>query len=309
MTTRKASPSTPAPPQEASGDDARQGVPLLNSEQVAEFVGRGFLRFEAIVPDEINALALEELKNKPTDRIVSPLEPELPRYGSRLSEHFVDSPGIGAFLRMPEVQGVIESLVGPDPYYDHHAVHIRRPGTPTQPLHADGIVDTRAAFDIMLMYYPEAVTAIGGGTLIVPGSHLRQVDLSNIARYQNVAGFVLTECPAGSVMVLHQGLWHCGRRSRSEAVRYMFKIRLNARVEQVRLWDTSDLDDPQVRERIRQRFYSREPWFEEASGHVEEVLRTALFRRLCADPSFDEVEARLSRLETQKSPRLRELLP
>lgn len=287
----------------------KAGSALLNSEQVAEFVSRGFLRFDAIVPEEINEIALEELRNRPTTRVVSPLDPELPRAGTRLSEHFVGSRGIGAFLGLPKVQGIIESLVGPDPYYDHHAVHVRRPGAPTQPLHADGIVDTRSAFDVQLMYYPQPVTALGGGTLVVPGSHLRQVDLSNIARYQNIAGQVFTECPAGSVMVLHHGIWHCGRRSRTDAERYMFKLRLNARVEQVRLWDTSDLDDEQVRARIRERFYSREPWFEEASGHLEEVQRTALFRRLCADSSFGEVESRLGRLENQKTPRMRDLLP
>jgi hypothetical protein len=300
---------TITPIRSTDSDQGKSGAPLLNSEQVAEFVSRGFLRFDAIVPPALNEIALEELKNKPSNRIVSPFDPELPRAGTRLSEHFVGSPGLGALLRLPEIQGIIESLVGPDPYYDHHAVHVRRPGTPSQPLHADGIVDTRAAFDIQLMYYPQPVTAIGGGTLVVPGSHLRQVDLSNIARYQNVAGAVLTECPAGSVMVLHHGIWHCGRRSRTETERWMFKIRLNARVEQVRLWDTSDLDDPQVRERIQERFYSREPWFEEASGHVEEVLRTALFRRLSGDPSFGEVEQRLGRLENQVSPRMRDLLP
>lgn len=300
---------TVTPIRSTDSDRGSSGAPLLNSEQVAEFIGRGFLRFDAIVPEAINEIALEELKNKPSNRIVSPFDPELPRAGTRLSEHFVGSPGLGAFLRLPEIQGIIESLVGPDPYYDHHAVHVRRPGTPSQPLHADGIVDTRAAFDIQLMYYPQPVNAIGGGTLVVPGSHLRQVDLSNIARYQNVAGQVLTECPAGSVMVLHHGIWHCGRRSRTDAERWMFKIRLNARVEQVRLWDTSDLDDEQVRQRIQERFYSREPWFEEASGHVEEVLRTALFRRLSGDPSFGEVEQRLGRLENQVSPRMRDLLP
>jgi hypothetical protein len=297
--------STGAPT--AGSDEAP--LPLLSSEQIAEFVTLGFLRFDALVPEEINAVALEELKNKPSDRIVSPFDEELPRAGSRLSEHFRNSPGIGAYLSLASVRGIIESLVGPDPFYDHHAVHARRPGTPSQPLHADGIVDTRSAFDIQLMYYPQAVTAVGGGTMVVPGSHLRQVDLSNIARYQNLAGQTYMEGPAGTVLVLHHGIWHCGRRSRSDLVRYMFKIRLNPRVEQVRLWDTSDLDDPAVRERIRQRLYSREAWFEEASGHIEEMQRTALFRRLSGDSGFEEVEFRLGRLEFQQSPRMRDLLP
>lgn len=285
------------------------GSVLLNSEQIAEFVTSGFLRFDGLVPDEINAVVLEELRNKVSERIVSPFDPELPRPGTRLSEHFQNLPGIQAYLSLPSVRGIIDSLVGPDPFYDHHAVHARRPGSASQPLHADGIVDIRSAFDIQLMYYPQAVTALGGGTMVVPGSHLRQVDLSNIARYQNLAGQMYMEGSAGSVLAMHHGLWHCGRRSRTDAVRYMFKVRLNPRVEQVRLWDVSDLDDPKVRERIRERLYSREAWFEEASGHVEEIQRTALFRRLSGDASFEEVEFRLARLENQQIPRMRDLLP
>jgi Phytanoyl-CoA dioxygenase (PhyH) len=282
---------------------------LLSSEQVAEFITKGFLRFDAIVPEEINAVALGELKSPGVERVVSPFDPEPHLAGTRLSAHFATTPGLRAFLDLPSVQGIIESLVGPDPVYDHHAVHVRRPGTPSQLLHADGIVDLRAAFDIELMYYPQAVTALGGGTMVVPGSHLRKIQLSDIARYQNLAGQEYLECPRGSMLVIHQGLWHCGRRNRTDNVRHMFKIRLNPRVEQVRLWDTSDLDDPAVRKRIRELFYSREPWFEGASGHLEQVQRTALFRRMSGDLAFDEVEARLARLENRSSPLLRELLP
>jgi hypothetical protein len=282
---------------------------LLNSDQIAEFITRGFLRFDAIVPEDINAIALGELQSPALERVVSPFDSEPHVAGTRLAEHFATTPGIRAYLELPAVRGIIESLVGPDPIYDHHAVHVRRPGAASQLLHADGIVDLRAAFDIELMYYPQAVTAQGGGTMVVPGSHLRQIQLSDIARYQNVAGQEYLECPPGSVLVMHQGLWHCGRRTRTETVRHMFKLRLNPRVEQVRLWDTSDLDDPAVRQRIRERFYSREPWFEGASGHLEQVQRTALFRRMSGDVTFDEVEGRLARLENRSSPLLRDLLP
>ena len=36
-------------------------VPLLTTDQMASFVSRGFLRLDAVVPDDINAQALEEL--------------------------------------------------------------------------------------------------------------------------------------------------------------------------------------------------------------------------------------------------------
>ena len=36
-------------------------VPLLTTDQMASFVARGFLRLDAVVPDEVNRQALEEL--------------------------------------------------------------------------------------------------------------------------------------------------------------------------------------------------------------------------------------------------------
>jgi hypothetical protein len=36
-------------------------APLLTTDQMASFVARGFLRFDAVIPDDINQQALEEL--------------------------------------------------------------------------------------------------------------------------------------------------------------------------------------------------------------------------------------------------------
>jgi hypothetical protein len=281
---------------------------LLSTEAMAEFVSRGFLRFDGLIDAHINDLAVAELQaasgaNPPPGFPSSRYEP-----GIRLADCFTESSGVGAMLRSPAVRGIIASLVGAEPSYDHHAVHVRVPGPPSQPLHGDAIIDTRAAFDIQLMYYPQDVTAVGGGTLLVPGSHFRQINEQDIARYQNLAGQVRLECPAGTVLVLHHGLWHCGRRNRTDAVRYMFKVRLNPREEQVRLWDTSDVDDPLVQQRVRRTLSINEPWYEGATGRIEQVQRATLYRRLSGDPTF-QVEYWLGRLGNQSHPRFRELLP
>jgi hypothetical protein len=78
----------------------------------------------------------------------------------------------------------------PEPFYDHHAVHVVGPGTPAGNLHADVVIDTRAAFDVNPTYYPQRVLLTGGPTLVVPGSHFRQINGVDIARYQNLAGQV-----------------------------------------------------------------------------------------------------------------------
>ena len=214
---------------------------LLSSVQMARFVARGSLRLDAVVPAEMNTEGLTVL----ADGV-----PPVP-YGTPLSE------GVrGGLLRppgcwtLPQVAGALRSLVGPEPTVDHHAVHVREPrGGDAQPLHGDAIIDVRPdAFDVQLMYYPQAVTLEMGGTLSVPGSHLRRINESDTGRYQNLRGQDRLVCPAGTVVFLHHGLWHGGRRNDSDMVRYMFKIRFNPTVRQQRLWDTSDLERPAGRD-------------------------------------------------------------
>lgn len=300
--------SATAPAALGQGGAGRNG--LLSTEQVAEFVARGFLRFDGLIPDELNRVALAEMsgQHELDGRRLPAFPTRRYRSGTRLEDCFTASPGIGAILRYPALQAIIASLVGPHPFYDHHAVHLRQPGPPSQALHGDAIIDTRAAFDIQVMYYPEKVTAAGGGTLLVPGSHFRQINEADIARYQNLAGEVLLEAEAGTILVLHHGMWHCGRRNRTDRSRYMFKLRLNPSVPQVRLWDAADLDDPEVLERVRHRLSESQPWYEGPTARLEQVQRAALFRQLSGDRNF-QVEYWLGRLENQAQPRLADLLP
>jgi hypothetical protein len=283
---------------------------LLSSEEMAEFVARGFLRFDALVPADINDRVLSDMRSR-TSGEGSDLTVGVQHYPwrSTLSECFYREPALQEVVSLPRVAGIIESLVGPEPYYDHHAVHVRGPGAAGGNYHGDAVIDARAAFDLLLMYYPQRVAPGGGPTVVVPGSHLRQVNSIDIARYQNIVGQVYAECPPGTVFALHHGIWHCATRNRSEDVRYMVKFRFAPRVEQVRLWDTGDLEDVPVRARVVELLDGREPWFESSAGFVEKLQRTALFRRLCGDPGFEEAEPWLGRLENQARPLLRELLP
>ena len=269
---------------------------------MAEFVARGVLIFEGLVPDEINSIASAELADER-----SRLRYRYPR-GSGLDACFGDYAGVSAAIGLPAVQGVISSLVGPDPVYDHHAVHSRLPGDPSQQLHADAIIDLRAAFDIQLMYYPDEVGPDAGGTLLVPGSHFRRINERDIGRYQNMVGQIGLSCPSGTIAVLHHGLWHCGRRNRTDQTRYMFKLRLGARANQVRLWDTSDLLDEAVQARVEDLLGRPEPWYEAPTARLEQLQRAALWRRLTGDPEF-QVEYWLGRLENQRQPRLADLVP
>jgi hypothetical protein len=248
---------------------------LLTSVQMAHFVAAGSLRMDAVVPDDMNRQAIGVLN----DGI-----PGVP-FGTPLSDAFVESEFVQRFLQLPEIAGAIHSLVGPNPTVDHHAVHVRPANEgEAQSLHGDAIIDVRPdAFDIQLMYYPHDVTLEMGGTLSVPGSHLRRISGGAIGRYQNLLGQDRLVCPAGTVLFLHHGIWHAGRKNDSDVDRYMFKIRLNPTVRQVRLWDLTDLDDPEVARELDQSF----PWYGGPAGGLERYTRLRLWQALLGDDSYD----------------------
>ncbi|MAS33378.1 MAG: phytanoyl-CoA dioxygenase [Anaerolineaceae bacterium] len=278
---------------------------MLNSLQMAEFVARGMLRFDELVPNEINQAVMDAI-----DAGTITSHPA----GTPLSECYPEPSPIGQVLRMPEVQGIIQSLVGPDPLFDHHAIHVRKPYEgKAQGMHGDSIIDTRMHFDVQLMYFPHDVPLEMGGTLVVPGSHFRRINEMDIARYQNFSGQVPMVCKAGSLLALHHGIWHCGRQNKTDKMRYMYKIRLNPRVRQYRLWNTDDLEEmtkqPQTifagekRSDVQAILAKQEPWFENGEGRLEIVNRIKMWRFLTGDDNFD-VHYWLTRLENMPENRM-----
>jgi ribosomal protein S27AE len=276
---------------------------LLTTNQMAEFVARGFLRFDELVPDEINQAVMREIDEGGIEAAPA---------GTPLSQCYPSPSAVGRMLHMPQVEGIIQSLVGPDPLFDHHAVHVRMPNEDSaQGMHGDSIIDTRMAFDVQLMYFPHDVPLEMGGTLVVPGSQYRRINEMDIARYQNFAGQIPMVCKAGTVLALHHGIWHCGRQNKTDRMRYMFKIRLNPRVRQLRLWNTDDL--PAAGASQRKAIFTKdtndvmdvqtilgrgESWFEDATGRLEIVNRIKMWRHLTGDDTFD-VHYWLTRLENQ----------
>ena len=262
---------------------------LLNTKQMAQFVAAGFLRFDELVPDEINRAACAEM------------ETGVPRgrAGAPLSELWTDA-AIGRVVRLPQIQGIIHSLVGPDPLYDHHAVHtVDAHHEHGQIWHADAIIDTRLHFDIQLFYFAHDTPREMGGTMFLPGSIYRRVSESDIARYQNFLGQMPMVCKAGTVAVAHHGIWHCAQPNLTGRKRYMFKLRLNPTVRQKKLWNTDDIDDAEIPGLLNanHRWYGNEV-------RLEVVNRIKLWRFLTGDENYD-VSYWLSRLENAPENELR----
>jgi ectoine hydroxylase-related dioxygenase (phytanoyl-CoA dioxygenase family) len=307
---------------------------LLDSHQMATFVARGFLRFDAVVPDAINRTFLDALgRVDATDvrqmrawyaRMMGSDAVPVVGAGTPLGDAYpADSP-LRALLELPLVSGAIQSLVGRRPAFDHHFLHVAFPPAfyaatgarqIAQHYHQDSTIDPRTAFDIQLMYYPHDVTADMGGTRWLPGSHLRVVSEAAIARYQNVRGQQHVVCPAGTLLILHHGIWHGGGINRSDRLRYMFKIRMCPTERQQRLWDTRDLpagDTPQRpifwtgtganpgsnQHDIAAILTRSEPWHEADTGRLEFVNRIKLWRHVTGDAAFD-ADYWLTRLENE----------
>jgi hypothetical protein len=303
---------------------------LLTSIQMATFAARGFLRFDAVVPDEVNRSFLALVDDVSAAEVSSIREhygrimagsaiPRIPA-GVPLSRAYAPDSPIGRMLDLPVVRGSIDSLVGPEPSFDHHFLHLTYPPEfyraegrepVAQHYHQDSTIDPRRAFDIQLMYFPHEVTAAMGGTRFLPGSHLRIVSEAAIARYQNMRGQQHVVCPAGTLLVLHHGIWHGGGVNRSDRLRYMFKIRLCPTRRQCRLWNTADL--PAERAAQRPIFWTGternddpiaailtrpEPWFEADTSRLEYLNRIRLWRYLLGDDGFD-ADYWLTRVENE----------
>jgi hypothetical protein len=249
---------------------------LLTSDAMAHFVARGFLRFDALVDETINRDALASIAD-------GSLALNGGYRAAPLAGSFPPASAIGRLLDLPRVRGILASLIGPDPLYDHHAVHVVPARCArAQNWHADATIDARAHFDVQLLYFPHQTARAMGGTMILPGSHLRFVHEFEVARYQNFNGQLATVCPAGTIVVLHHGIWHCAQPNHTDATRYMVKLRLQPTCRQLRLWDQRGADA----QAIARMLTSCEPWFG-TDQRLEIIQRLRLWRLLSGDPTFD----------------------
>ena len=267
----------------------------LTSLQVASFVADGALRLDGIVPRALCDAALAELAGggPPSPFGADPASAAAGWPGRPLAGLFRDAPALAAVLELPAVAATIESLLGPDPIYDHHYAHVIAPRNEwSQPWHADAILDPRpAAFDIQLLFFFHDTPREMGGTMYLPGSHLRRVNESAVARYQNFVGQESMACPAGSLLICHHGIWHCGQPNRTDRPRTMFKLRLNPRAPQRLTWDAGDLHDPRI-----QKVLSRDHGWYGHDVRLEIANRIRVWRVLTGDPRFD-IDFWLTRIE------------
>ena len=255
---------------------------LLTSKQMAQFVASGYLKFEDMVPKDLSAACLEEMKNRSGYLAV----------GTPFEETWPKGTALGDTFRLPQVKGLIHSLVGPDPLYDHHAAHFvgaRQMAGPNT--HQDSVIDFRENYyDIQLSLFPVDTPDEMGGTFLVPGTQFRNVRTAEISFYQHMRGKIWATCTAGTMYVWNTRVWHGARSNHTDRDRYMYKLRLNPTRPQIRNFDTSDLDDPEIKTLL-----THNHGWEGNEHRYETMQRVRLWRYVSGQPDYDIGERFLRR--------------
>ena len=288
---------------------------LLTTSQVAEFAAKGCLRFDGLIDSDLNQefldLFAEDIGSD--DRYVNKAIPNC-KPGTYVSQAFPQDHPLSKILAQPVVAGTLKSLMGTNPIFDHHHVHMTFPNrSRVQTNHQDSTIDLRSKnFDIQMIYFPHEVNDKMGGTRYIPGTHLRTVHESQIARYQNIRGQIRVTCPAGTIIFFHHGIWHGGGKNTSDVPRIMYKLRLQPSGSQSLQWDTSDLTEERIKSWQRPIFHafgkreeddvpsklmSHEPWFDNTS-RLEYMNRIRFWRTLLNDAEID-IDYWLTRVENE----------
>jgi hypothetical protein len=251
---------------------------LLSATQMAQFISDGYLMFDSLVPRELNEAVYAE-------QVMYGAGPEL----------WEKAGSIHQVLGLPQVRGIIQSLVGLNPVYDHSYNHVVGPHNPiAQDWHADSILDVRPyAFDIQLFYFSHDAPKEMGPTLILPGSQLRKVNTFSIGRYKNIIGQKQLAGKAGTLAVMHHGIWHCAQPNYTDKTRYVFKLRLRPGQEQRGLFNLEGYDSPDVKRTV---YNSYQIW-QGNEGRLDHMQRARLWRYVIGDDTIDfSFETALTRM-------------
>lgn len=252
---------------------------LLTAKEMAHFVNDGYLLYDGLVPQELNEAAHKELQE----------------HEGSARKLWEGSTTIRKVFDLPKVKGILQSLLGKDPVFDHCARHIVGPRQQkAQNWHGDSVIDTRRfAFDIQAFYFPHDTPVEMGPTLVLPGSHLRRINTLSIARYKNIVGQLHLAGKAGTLGFLHHAIWHCAQPNQTDRTRYMFKVRLRPGERQQRLFNMDGYDSPEIAEMFRTGGY---PW-QGNEARLEHIERAKLWRYLVGDEDVDvSFEGALTRM-------------
>ncbi len=187
------------------------GNNLLSDPDVARFIVNGYHLVQPDLEEGLNegiAAKLDALAENPGDAITEAV------------------PELWQVLEHPDLKGALVSLLGPDYQLNSHRHwHCKAPGTSYMHWHQDGTNRREVRIDSFLgLYYPRRVSADMGPTVIVPATQFRNAPTDRMATYFNIRGQLPMVVEAGTVALVHAGLWHGTAPNSSKVKRHMVKF-------------------------------------------------------------------------------------
>ena len=187
---------------------------LLTDVDMARFLVNGYHVIALDLPAGLNEQIAEQLDGLTANP------------GDAITESV---PQLWQVVEHPQVRGALVSLLGEDyAVNSHRHWHCKLPGSGDMQWHQDGTNNRDTTIDRLLgLYYPHAITAEMGPTVIVPGTQFRNAPTDRMATYSNIRGQVPLTVPAGTFAITHYDLWHGTASNRSGGKRHMIKFLFN----------------------------------------------------------------------------------
>ena len=184
---------------------------LLSDAEMAQFLVNGYHMAQLDLPEGLNETIearLEALESNPGDAITEAV------------------PELWQVLDNPEVTGIMTSLAGVGYQVSgHRHWHCKQAGTDYMHWHQDGTNSRERLMEQFLgLYYPTAVSADMGPTVVVPGTHFRNAPTDRMASYTNIRGQIPVVVKAGTIAFTHYDIWHGTAANRSNRKRHMIKF-------------------------------------------------------------------------------------
>lgn len=169
-----------------------------------------------------------------------------------------------------ELNGAMQSLLGEDIVMHHHRHgHLSRPGDTPSWWHQDDVNQRDYQIRrLLVMYYPQDVSAEMAPTIIMPGTQYRNAPTSRMRSYGNLRDQKPLIVEAGTVVIAHYDIWHARAVNRGHCNRYMMKFIFDRSGEPaIPSWNHDPANEPEVRQSF---IHTRLP-FESQTDHYKQV--------------------------------------
>jgi hypothetical protein len=256
---------------------------LLTAAQMAHFVTYGFVKIEDLVPEDLNQAVLEDER----------------RWMGTKFQFWYLSENVRKVFDLPQVRGKLQGLLGDAPIFDHSFIHhVKAHKLAAQNWHADSIIDARPfGFDVQAFYWTHDAPIEMGPTIVLPGSHMRKINISSISKYKNFRGQLQMPIKAGTITFFHHGIWHCAQPNFTDTDRFVFKLRLRPNQEQVRLFNMDGYKSPEIMDILKNGSMPGAMAWQGDFDRLDSVQHARLWRYVTGDPTVDtSFETALTRM-------------